>query len=53
MQPGTVITHFEGVKHAGLTVLGAFSLLAAILATLYTSAASALGKRDEPFPFYS
>ena len=44
MQPGTMITHFESVKHAGLTYLGVIALLAALMAMLYTSASDALGK---------
>lgn len=43
VQPGTLITHWEVAKYAGLTVLGILSLLSAILATLYTSAATAVG----------
>jgi hypothetical protein len=43
VQPGTLITHWEGVRYAGTTILGLLSLLAALLATLYTPAASALG----------
>ncbi|OCK83244.1 hypothetical protein K432DRAFT_402226 [Lepidopterella palustris CBS 459.81] len=42
VQPGTLITHFEGVRYAGATLLGILALLAALLATLYTPAASAL-----------
>jgi len=42
MQPGTMITHWESVRYAGLTVLGALSLTAAIVAMLYTSASDAL-----------
>jgi hypothetical protein len=44
MQPGTVITHYETVRFAGLTLLGAVSLTTAIMAMLYTTAAQALGK---------
>ena len=44
VQPGTLITHWEGVRYAGITVLGVLSLLCALLATLYGSAAQALGK---------
>jgi len=44
MQPGTVITHYETVRFAALTFLGALSLTAAIMAMLYTTAAQALGK---------
>jgi len=44
VQPGTLITHWETAKYAGLSVLGLLSLLSAVLATLYTPAATALGK---------
>lgn len=42
VQPGTLITHFETAKYAGITILGMLSLVSAILATFYTSAATAL-----------
>lgn len=42
VQPGTLITHWETAKYAGLTLLGILSLLSALLATLYSSAAVAL-----------
>jgi hypothetical protein len=42
VQPGTLITHWETAKYAGLSILGMASLLSAILATLYSSAAAAL-----------
>jgi hypothetical protein len=42
VQPGTLITHFETARYAGLSILGLLSLLSAIVATLYTSAATAL-----------
>ncbi|KAK3076724.1 hypothetical protein LTS18_012230, partial [Coniosporium uncinatum] len=42
MQPGTMITHYESVKYAALTVLGAASLTVAVMAMLYTTAADAL-----------
>ena len=41
-QPGTLVTQWNAVKYAGLSLLGALSLVAAIMATLYTAAASAL-----------
>jgi hypothetical protein len=44
VQPGTLITHWHGVRYAGWSFLGLLSLLAATLATLYTPAASALGE---------
>ncbi|KAF2017000.1 hypothetical protein BU24DRAFT_141896 [Aaosphaeria arxii CBS 175.79] len=42
VQPGTLITHWETMKYSGLSVLGILSLLSAVLATLYTPAATAL-----------
>ena len=54
LQPGTMITHYEGVRYAGVTVLGGISLLSAILAMLYVTAANALVqpqlKFDNPPP---
>lgn len=42
VQPGTLVTHFDQVKYGGLSILGILSLVSAILATLYSSAATAL-----------
>ncbi|KAF2730487.1 hypothetical protein EJ04DRAFT_545705 [Polyplosphaeria fusca] len=42
VQPGTLITHWETAKYAGLSILGILSLLSAILATCYAPAATAL-----------
>ncbi|KAF2834162.1 hypothetical protein M501DRAFT_944746 [Patellaria atrata CBS 101060] len=42
LQPATMFTHWEAVKYAALSVLGASSLIAAIVAMLYTTAANAL-----------
>jgi hypothetical protein len=42
VQPGTLLTHWETAKYAGLSFLGMMSLLSAILATLYAPAATAL-----------
>ncbi|KAK2809463.1 hypothetical protein FQN50_003731 [Emmonsiellopsis sp. PD_5] len=42
MQPGTLITHWEHVKYAGLSFLGMIALTATIMALLYTTAADAL-----------
>lgn len=54
LQPGTMITHYEGVRYAGVTVLGGISLLSAILTMLYVTAANALVqpqlKFDNPPP---
>jgi hypothetical protein len=44
MQPGTLITHWEAVKYAGLTSLGGIALTTAVMAILYTTAADALGE---------
>jgi hypothetical protein len=44
MQPGSMITHYESVRFAALTFLGAVSLTVALLAMLYSTAASAMGK---------
>ena len=41
-QPGTMITHWESVRYAGLTFLGAISLTAALMAMFYTTASDAL-----------
>jgi hypothetical protein len=46
MQPGTIVTHYDTVRFAALTFLGALSLTAAIMAMLYTTATQALGKLD-------
>lgn len=42
MQPGTLITHWQAVGYAAATYLGATVLIAAVLATFYTTAAEAL-----------
>jgi hypothetical protein len=42
VQPGTLITHWETAKYAGLSLLGILSLLSAVLATFYSSAATAV-----------
>lgn len=44
MQPGTLLTHFQTVRYAGLTILGALSVIAALTAMLYTTASDALGE---------
>ena len=44
VQPGTLITHWETAKYAGISILGILSLLSAALATLYSPAAAALGE---------
>jgi hypothetical protein len=42
VQPGTLITHWETAKYAGLSFLGILSLVCAVLGTLYSSASTAL-----------
>lgn len=40
MQPGTMLTNWESVRYAGISMLGLVSLLATLAAILYTSAVS-------------
>lgn len=42
MQPGTLITHWTGAKFVLTTLLGVVTLIAALSATFYTTAAEAL-----------
>ncbi|KAF2222448.1 hypothetical protein BDZ85DRAFT_200185 [Elsinoe ampelina] len=42
LQPGTMFTHPSSVKYGAISILGVVSLVATILATLYTTAAQAL-----------
>lgn len=42
VQPGSLITHWETARYSGLSFLGILSLLSAVLAALYSSAATAL-----------
>ncbi|KAL5119029.1 hypothetical protein ACEQ8H_003158 [Pleosporales sp. CAS-2024a] len=42
VQPGTLVTHWETAKYAGPTILGILSLVCAVVATLYSSASTAL-----------
>ncbi|OJD19541.1 hypothetical protein AJ78_00512 [Emergomyces pasteurianus Ep9510] len=42
MQPGSLITHWQHVRHSGLTALGMIALTATLMALLYTTAADAL-----------
>lgn len=46
MQPGSLITNYQTLRYAALTVLGACCLTAALVALLYTTAADALGGFD-------
>lgn len=50
MQPGTMLTQWESVRYAGPTVLGVVSFIAAVMAILYTSAATALVQPQLKFP---
>jgi hypothetical protein len=43
-EPGTIISEWTHVRHAGLSLLGMLCLTATIMATLYTAASNALGK---------
>lgn len=42
IQPGSMITHFHNLQHAGLSFLGAITLTAAFVAMFYTTASDAL-----------
>jgi hypothetical protein len=42
MQPGTMFSKWESIRYAGGTLLGLLTVVAALLAMLYTSAAAAL-----------
>jgi hypothetical protein len=42
IQPGFMITHWQNLQHAGLTLLGVITLTAAAVATFYTTASDAL-----------
>ena len=42
LQPGTMIAHWESVRYAAVTWLGAIALIAALMAMLYTTASDAL-----------
>ena len=42
MQPGTILTHLEGVRYAVVTVMGSIAFVSAIVAALYTTASDAL-----------
>jgi hypothetical protein len=42
MQPGSMITHYETVRYAALTFLGALSLVVAAFAMIYSTASTAL-----------
>nr|POF22369.1 hypothetical protein CFP56_36454 [Quercus suber] len=53
MSPGTIVTNWSSVKYAGTTVLGIVSLLSALAALLYTSAATALVQPQLKLPDWS
>ncbi|RFU24414.1 hypothetical protein B7463_g11925, partial [Scytalidium lignicola] len=42
IQPGFMVTHWENLQHVGLTLLGAITLMAAIIAMFYTAAYDSL-----------
>lgn len=42
LQPGTMIAHWESVRYAAVTYLGAIALVGAVTAMLYTTASDAL-----------
>ncbi|KAI3325922.1 hypothetical protein HD806DRAFT_488657 [Xylariaceae sp. AK1471] len=42
IQPGSLLTHWEGLPYAGTTVLGALTLTATICALFYTTASDAM-----------
>ena len=42
LQPGTMIGHWESVRYAAITYLGAAAVVAAIIAMVYTTASDAL-----------
>jgi hypothetical protein len=42
IQPGFMITHWQHIQHAGLTILSAITLTAAVVAMFYTTASDAL-----------
>ncbi|XWW93303.1 hypothetical protein V2A60_001235 [Cordyceps javanica] len=42
IQPGSLITHFGMLRHSEFTVIGTLSLLAALVAALYTTASDAM-----------
>ena len=41
-QPGSLITHWETLPYAGLTLLGILSLVASIASSFYTTASAAM-----------
>jgi len=44
MQPGRLVTHLSSFRHSVTSMLGALTLLATLLAMLYTTASEALGR---------
>nr|POF07176.1 hypothetical protein CFP56_31800 [Quercus suber] len=52
MSPGTIVTNWSSVKYAGNTLLGIVSLLSALAALFYTSAATALVQPQLKMPGY-
>jgi len=58
MQPGTLVTHWVGAKHAVVTLLGISALVATLASTFYTTACESLVSpklkfgRNETFDMY-
>jgi hypothetical protein len=52
-QPGVLVTQWQSVRYAGITVLGAISIIAAISAMLYVPAATALVQPQLKWPGWS
>lgn len=42
IQPGSMITHWENLHHAGISILGVITLTAALVAMFYTTASESL-----------
>lgn len=53
MQPGVMVTNWESVRYAGISILGVIAFLAALLGILYTSAATALVQPQLVLPKFS
>lgn len=53
VQPGSIVSHFELLRYAGLTYLGVMTLSVTVFAMLYTAASDALGRSSPKFvPLY-
>lgn len=42
IQPGSIVSHYEGFPHAGMSLLGGITILATLSALFYTSACNSL-----------